>query len=298
MKHLIPSHFRKQQVAIDLVGCGGTGSRLLPLLADLDLALKQFGQPGLYVAVADPDVVTEPSVGRTLFTASDIGQYKASVAVTRVNMVYGNLWRAWPVKYEYPIWNMERAGEAPDIVITCTDSLRSRAEIYRQMLTSGRRPPYYWLDSGNDADTGQVILGEIDGHMGRNTPPLRTVVDVFPGMLEEAQTEDEEPESCTLADALSRQGLYINRHVAMHAAELLWRLFRDGGLNHHGVFINARTGRTNPLPIGDPETPPVLPDYAMRNVQPTGHKPRRRLRSRDRRGMSAMADKTAGRCRR
>lgn len=277
MKHLLPSEFRRRVVAIDLVGCGGTGSRLLPMLADLDLALKQFGMPGLYLAVFDPDIVTEPSVGRTLFTASDIGQYKATVAVDRVNYTYGTLYRGMPTRYHYPFWNPERAGEAPDIVITCTDSLRSRVEIYNGMLYSGRRPPRYWLDCGNGRDHGQVILGEIDGHMGAHVEPLRTVVDVFPEMLDQAAEEEEEPESCTLPDALSRQDLYINRRVALEAADLLWRLFRDGGLDHHGVFFNARTGRTNPLPIGTPE--PVIPEELRRQLPDTAARKVRRLRA-------------------
>jgi PRTRC genetic system ThiF family protein len=289
MKHLIPSEFRRKQVAIDLVGCGGTGSRLLPMLADLDLSLKQFGMPGLYLAVIDPDVVTEPSVGRTLFTASDIGQYKATVATDRVNFAYGTLYRGLPARYAYPLWNAERFGEAPDIVITCTDSLRSRVEIFDGMMSSGRRPPRYWLDCGNDADHGQVILGEIDGHMGRNIPPLPTVMDVFSDMRERAEGEEEEPESCTLADALSRQGLFINRRVALEAAELLWRLFRDGGLNHHGIFFNGMSGRSNPLPIGDPGSLPPLPNDVLRNsVTPAVARPRRRLRSRERGKVSAI----------
>lgn len=291
MKHLIPSEFRRRQVAIDLVGCGGTGSRLLPLLADLDLALKQFGMPGLYIAVFDPDVVTEPSVGRTLFTASDIGQYKATVATDRVNFTYGTLYRGMPAEYRYPFWNSERMGEAPDIVITCTDSLKSRVQIYTGMLYSGRRPPRYWLDCGNDRDHGQVILGEIDGHMGRDIPPLPTVVDIFPDMLERAEDEEEEPESCTLPDALSRQRLFINRRAALEAADLIEHLFVDGGLDYHGVFFNARTGRTNPLPIGGgPELlrPEELPATAERKVF-------RRLRSRERGKVSAMADRSGAR---
>lgn len=275
-KHLLPSEFRRKQVAIDLVGCGGTGSRLLPMLADLDLALKQLGHPhGLYIMVADPDIVTEPSIGRTLFTVSDIGQYKASAAVDRVNFVYGTNYHPLADSYHYPVWNMARGGERPDIVITCTDSLRSRVQIYREMMVSGRMPPRYWLDCGNDAESGQVILGEIDGHMGRNTPPLPTVVDVFPDMIERAESEEEEPESCTLAEALSFQGLNINRHVALWAAELLWRLFRDGGLDYHGVFINAKTGRVNPLAVGGAAPIPATSPRVL--VEPRS---RRRIRSR------------------
>lgn len=294
MKHLIPSEFRRKQIGIDLVGCGGTGSRLLPLLADLDLALRQFSMPGFDIAVIDPDVVTAPSVGRTMFTASDIGQYKSTVAVDRVNFTYGFHYRSFPIRYEYPLWNMARVGEAPDVVITCTDSLKSRVEIYRQMIASGRMPPRYWLDCGNDRDFGQVILGEIDGHMGRDIPPLPTVVDVFPDIFDRAEDEDDEPESCTLPDALSRQRLFINRRAALEAADLIEHLFIDGGLDYHGVFFNAKTGRSNPLPIGTPE--PVIPEELRRQFPDTAARKVRRLRaSGDRRSVCHGRQIGAGR---
>jgi hypothetical protein len=79
------------------------------------------------------------------------------------------------------------------------------------------------------------------------------VVDFFPDMLDRAQDEEPEPPSCSLAGALDRQALFINRHCASWAGELLWRLFRDGGLEWHGVFINARSGRVNPIPVETPD---------------------------------------------
>lgn len=289
-KHPIPSDFRRRQVTIDLVGCGGTGSRLLPMLADLDLALKQLGHPGgLQIAVYDPDVVTTPSVGRTLFTASDIGQHKVSLAVERVNFVYGTHYHPFPHRYSYGAWNMARAGAMPDIVITCTDSLRSRVQIAREMMVGGRMPPRYWIDCGNDADTGQVIMGEIDGHVGRNVPPLRTVMDLFPDMEERAELEEEEPDSCTLAEALSFQGLNINRHLATWAAELLWRLFRDGGLDYHGVFLNTKTGRVNPLLIDPAPMPAAAP------AEVAAPRRRRTLRARHGRPQMSATGRQTGR---
>ena len=50
-------------------------------------------------------------------------------------------------------------------------------------------------------------------------------------------------------DALRKQSLVINQAISVQAFNLLWSLFRNGGLNFSGVFVNLATGRTNPIPI-------------------------------------------------
>jgi len=258
MKHLIPSNWRKKQILVDLAGCGGTGSQLFAKLARLHLALLHDGHPhGLQVTVYDPDIITPANVGRTIFSPSDVGQAKVAVMVSRVNAFHGLHWEGFCLKYDSTRWRVDRDGAPADLVITSTDSLRSRAEIYRGMLFGELPPPRYWLDCGNDRDTGQVVLGEPEWIGDPLRPRLRTVVDLFPDMLNRAETEEEEPESCTLAAALDRQSLYINDAVAEAGANLLYRLFRDGGLEWHGKFINQATGRDNPIPVEQPSADAV-----------------------------------------
>ena len=55
-----------------------------------------------------------------------------------------------------------------------------------------------------------------------------------------------------LADALEKQGLFVNRGVALHALNLLWQLCRHGKITHHALFVNMAAGRVTPLPV-DPE---------------------------------------------
>lgn len=301
MQHLIPSRFRRDIVKVDLIGCGGTGSHLLTELADLHLALLQLGHPhGLFVTVFDPDRVTESNPARSRFHPSDVGLYKAPLLVHRVNCSYGLDWAAFPTEYEYA----DRVGRPPDLVITAVDTLHARRDLYRQLLMSPFEPPAYWLDLGNGEDTGQVVLGEVDWlgdpyrYERQRRRRLRHIADLFPEMLEADAEEDEIP-SCTLAGALGRQGLFINRHMAVWGGEILWQLFRHGGLDWHGVFLNARTGRVNALPVEGGARP--LADYAMRNApsalpgDPGLGRRRRRLHCRDARPMSAIADRAGGR---
>lgn len=283
MKYAIPDEFRRRPLTIDLAGVGGTGSRLLTALAELHLALDNLGHPGLRVFAWDPDRVSESNVGRTAFAPGDIGKPKSALMITRLNMTFGLNWRAFAEEYRYPSpWSVERAGEPPSLVITCVDTLGTRADLCRQMLVGELPPPRLWLDCGNHAESGQVILGEPewlgnpDGF--RRRPRLPNVADVFPNMQEEADREDPDEPSCTLAMALGRQGLSINRLMADWAQTLLWRLLRDGGLDFHGVFVDARTGRTNPLAIPDPK-PRVQEQAPVELPEQTAPRGRRRIRS-------------------
>jgi hypothetical protein len=73
---------------------------------------------------------------------------------------------------------------------------------------------------------------------------------MFPEILNPRFKEDNQP-SCSLAEALEKQDLFINQSVATYALHLLWRLFRAGSIEHHGYFINLESGRVNPLPVPD-----------------------------------------------
>lgn len=284
MKHTIPDEFRTRPILVDLVGVGGTGSRILPQLAELHVALRCFDHPGLKVYAFDPDLITEANIGRTAFAPSDIGNYKVAALIDRVNRTYGLMWRSIPDRYQWPLWRTEWQGARPDLVITCTDSLRSRAELHQQFLSAPREQARYWLDCGNGETTGQVVLGEPEwlGDICEfdRKPRLHTIVDLFPEMLENASNEEPDPDSCTLAVALGRQSLTINRWMATAAFELLWQLFRRGGLDHNVVWVNAQGIRTNPEYRATPAGGVVVEAPPIELAASVERRPRRRrLRS-------------------
>lgn len=253
--HLIHPALQDRQVSVALVGCGGSGSQVLTGLARLDRALRALGHPGgLAVTAWDPDRVSEANVGRQLFAPADVGHYKSIVLTHRVNLWYGLSWKAEPQEYT--------AQESSQIVVSCVDTAKARREIGGLMDLRYNRP-LYWLDLGNREQDGQVILGELspqrvqvkdpDGTWNRvaladRQPKLPTVLELFPELRDETQPEDDRP-SCSLAEALETQDLFVNQAVATWALQLLWRLFRDGQLESHGYFINLAAGRVAPLPV-------------------------------------------------
>ncbi len=246
MKHPLPKGFLTHAVLVDLVGCGGNGSQMLTALARTHVSLRSLGHPGgLNVRVWDADVVTEANIGRQMFSTADLGRPKANVLVNRVNLFFGTDFRALCKRFDHT----ERT---PDILIGCVDSVKSRREIASVM--KGRQAYHgaesaYWLDLGNDAKFGQVVLGQFAHAKSKavRASRLPNVLDLF---KLDARKDDDTP-SCSLAGALQRQDLFINQHVATWASTLLWNFFRQGGLDVHGCFINLADGHVRPLPIDE-----------------------------------------------
>ena len=250
--HVLPAEFLERPVDVALVGCGGNGSQMLTGLARLDRALRALGHPGFRVNVFDPDTVTEANVGRQLFYTADIGINKAVALVHRVNVAFGIHWCAMPSK-----WALST--QLDQLLISCVDTRSARVEIDRDARRDMHFRPY-WLDLGNREADGQVVLGQwpdaLSGKRpraieGQVTQRLPTVLELFPEIRTTSDADDAAP-SCSLAEALERQELFVNQAVATWALELLWRLFRFGRIEWHGAFVNLQSGRVNPLPV-DPD---------------------------------------------
>ncbi len=244
-EHRLPGAYVEHEVQVDLAGCGGNGSQMLTGLARLDRAMRALGHPGLHVTAWDPDAVSEANVGRQLFSPSDVGHNKAVLLVHRLNAFYGLAWDAQPYRLILEDSRNQRRGR---LVISCVDSRAARHDI-RAMLRAALSH-CYWMDLGNREADGQVVLGEIGRHSGRD-PRLPTAPELLPEIVDATKDDDGAP-SCSLAEALERQELFVNQAVVTQALAILWTLFRFGRLTWHGAFVNLRTGRVQPLAV-DPQ---------------------------------------------
>ena len=240
-------------IEINLIGAGGTGSQVLTSLARVNCALLQLGHPGVHVTVIDSDVVTRSNLGRQLFSSAEVGLNKAFVLATRINRFFGFAWDA--VRENYPYEGCDTA----NITITCVDNVKARVEIGRYLRkhkngTDGDKDlttPYYWLDFGNTTVTGQVVLGTINNiKQPKNdgvqaVGGLKCVDNLFD--LRKVKDDDSGP-SCSLAEALRKQDLFINSTIAQLGCNILWKLF-SGSIENHGAFLNLKTLRANPITI-------------------------------------------------
>jgi tRNA A37 threonylcarbamoyladenosine dehydratase len=69
-----------------VIGCGGTGSALIGGLPFLHQALTASGHPGLQVIIADGDKISATNCVRQPFSESEIGLFKSTVLVNRLNL--------------------------------------------------------------------------------------------------------------------------------------------------------------------------------------------------------------------
>ena len=143
----------------------------------------------------------------------------------------------------------ESWGHETDIVIGCVDSRSARNSITRTQTFCNC---FYWLDLGNNASSGQFVLGQpLNQRNRQKAGRLRTVNELYPEIADSSIGEDPLP-SCSAAEALQRQEPFINQTLAMSALAMLSRLFHYKKLCHHGGFFNAGTGQMTPLAV-DPQ---------------------------------------------
>ena len=175
---------------------------------------------------------------RRPFSASDIGQNKATVLVNRINMFWGTQWSAEPLFFNESTVRRSHA-EVPDLLIGCVDT-RAARKVIEQAVTRPMHTTTYWLDIGNNAASGQYILGQpLNSRNRRAIARLRTVSELSPEIVDAAAGEDPLP-SCSAIEALDRQEPFINQTLASSALAMLARLVRYGKLNHHGAFSTLK----------------------------------------------------------
>ena len=61
--------------------------------------------------------------------------------------------------------------------------------------------------------------------------------------------EEDSGPSCSLAEALDRQDLFINSTLAQLGCNILWKMFRNGMIEHHGLYLNLEMMKVNPINI-------------------------------------------------
>ena len=258
MTHRIAPELLGRTVHVLVVGCGGNGSVVATGLPYLHQAMLLAGHPGgLRVTLMDGDVVSPTNCVRQPFGQADIGLPKVTVLISRINLFWGFAWEAVP---EHLTAKTEIRDF--DIVIGCVDTRAARLTINGSVCGWRSRTTYY-LDVGNIAEGGQFVLGQpLNSRNRRSATRLRTVAELMPEILDPDLDDDSMP-SCSALEALERHGLFVNPILAMHALALLTRLFRYGGLDHHGAFVNVAQNRAQPLAID-----PAL----WRKMRKRGHK--------------------------
>jgi PRTRC genetic system ThiF family protein len=222
---------RQEKISVDIVGAGGTGSHMLTNLAMISKSLVDLGSKPLFVRVWDFDNVEEHNVGRQQFSPADVGRNKAEILVTRLNRYYGLDWAAIPKSFDPHNKNAH-------ILISCVDSVKSRRTI--NYLSSNKKS-IYWMDIGNSRVSGQIILGTL----GKVYQPERYTRANLPTFFDEFPNPEDDPNepSCSAAQSLQSQDLFINKIMATYASQMLWDLLKNYYINYRAVYVNLDAGK-------------------------------------------------------
>lgn len=266
----IPTHFTDNSlinptnpIKVNLIGAGGTGSNMAATLGRLNHALWALGHPGLQVNIWDDDEVSEANCGRQLFMTSEIGMNKAVARVNNLNRGFGTNWKAITKRFIRFTESFIPADALASLYISCVDTVQARFDIAESLKTIAAKykgksdHPLYWIDFGNSRSSGQVLLstiGTISQPQSKKYFPVGTlpfITEEYKELLQES-ANDNQP-SCSLAEALNHQDLFINSALAHMGSSLLWNLFREGKTVYRGFFLNLATLRAEPIPVTAPK---------------------------------------------
>jgi PRTRC genetic system ThiF family protein len=247
-------------IAVNLIGAGGTGSKVLTALLEMNHSLIALGHAGLFVRLWDDDLITSANLGRQRFADCETGLYKSVALINRVNRWAGTNWKAETCKFESDSLQRMHENVRATLTITCVDNVKARFEVAEILSTihetyrEHRDNPKYWLDFGNATHTGQVLLSTVgkikqpDSEKYQAIENLPFITEEYGELLKQSEQQEDIP-SCSLADALEKQDLYINASLTQMGCSLLWSLFRHGMTPYRGFFHNLKDFRTTPIKV-------------------------------------------------
>lgn len=250
-------HRADWDATIVLVGCGGTGSRLVP-----DVCRLLLGRQARLFLV-DHDRVEPHNLGRQAFAPDDVGEFKAVALARRAQREF----RQFGLQIGYAARPYDAAlhgtvfqpSSALKLVLGAVDTAAARRAIAETLAAGPGRPrDVWWLDAGNARNSGQIILGNaltpdglreaFNAATGRcralPAPSLRR-----PALL----TAPPEPAprdrlDCAAAVAAREQGPTINAHLATWAATYVERLLA-GTCGWAETLIDVDAGTVHCVPI-------------------------------------------------
>lgn len=165
-----------------IVGCGGTGSRLVPLIAQFIKTLSYVLDPVIYLI--DGDRVEEKNLKRQNFVSTDVGKFKAEVLAARYSKAYNipiipitEFLSGASNLFPEAKGHLQKIEKSPYLNILCVDSVKARLEVLKT-LHARTVGPSVIIDSGNENDFGQVKI--LSNNMMSPDRPYKDLYDALP----------------------------------------------------------------------------------------------------------------------
>jgi Dinucleotide-utilizing enzymes involved in molybdopterin and thiamine biosynthesis family 2 len=155
-----------------IVGCGGTGSRLLPMLSQL-MSRGKWNDMVPTITLIDGDEVEVKNLARQNFIADDVGRNKAECLAERyggafeiptvsINQFYPNNSQSmtrW-LTSNVPDAMKRLVADRPAVFFLCVDNMKARFNIIQSILYSTIQSgvEHFIVDAGNENTFGQARI--------------------------------------------------------------------------------------------------------------------------------------------
>jgi molybdopterin/thiamine biosynthesis adenylyltransferase len=255
---------------IVVVGCGGTGGRIIPLLAQhvanhnydvkTNLRVRPYLGHNMELVLVDMDIVEPKNLRRQNFYAFDVAKNKASVMAERYSALYGISIESAEGKFSECVEKLgavRRGGECNFIIFDCTDNLAARKSIEDLFPSTNT----LLISCGNEEEFGQVMVSTCGQGNNQRTTNLLKILDTLdgavkeekPGRTYELQTmptllemyknfRDTEKPSCTDMTLVNDQSMPINSLVAQCAYNVFYEITGGKHLTYNMVKVNVCNG--------------------------------------------------------
>jgi hypothetical protein len=255
-----------------VVGCGGTGGRIIPNIAQhianhnneitTNARNKEFLKHKMNLVLIDMDTVEGKNLKRQNFYAFDIGRSKSEVLAERFSALYGLEIECFNKPFAEcnvrAIRNEHGNTNANYIIFDCTDNKKARESIEAFSVNNLA----ICISCGNEDSFGQVLVSNIENiNQGRKKAflyeawqmgkfaqndlvsekgnPGRHRIRYLPTLLElYPNFKDTEKPSCTDMELQNDQSMPINMLVAQLAYNIFYDLVSGKPLNYNLVRCN------------------------------------------------------------
>ena len=242
---------------ITIVGVGGTGSQVARIVGRMLYDMKRRGLHIPDLVLIDPDCVEIKNVGRQLFTAGDVGQYKAHTISKRLNLGLGlnSVAIAEPVSLDH----FERY--SGHLIVSCVDNHAARKvlhEIDGLHISAGNHHASGQVCIGNSSDVTLIkrTLDRADGKI----PYLPKEGLLFPALLEpEPDPAPDTTLSCADLVLAGAQDIIINDWVSVVVGQYIHKILYREPIETFLSFISADTLTIRSLPVCKSEVEAYLP---------------------------------------
>lgn len=152
-----------------VVGCGGTGGRLLPMLGQI-MSRGQWNDLVPTMTLIDGDEVEVKNLTRQNFIVDDVGRNKAECLAERYGAAFelpivciphyfqdSDNWSHW-LSNHVPQNFQRLVTDRPSTIFLCVDNMKARFEIIQSILMSTLRSgiEHLIVDAGNENTFGQT----------------------------------------------------------------------------------------------------------------------------------------------